>query len=192
MSIPTVQLTVLPPDLPAHCRGSSMLTFRSNYPSGRSSPKTGRNGAPLSPRRKHETIAQEVGIIEKKSHAIRESHSKQKRAKPPSTMKQQTRTLCTGCRASLIPASYWESISSIQFSTADVASAPKLIRRPQMFITLDLPDPGHVNCAQYHHARARPTHLWLEKATDAARLRRPRRSSRTCSAFPRTPRTSVA
>ena len=30
--------------------------------------------------------------------------------------KQQAYTLCTGCRACLIPASFWESISSFQFS----------------------------------------------------------------------------
>ena len=38
--------------------------FRSNYPSGRSLPKTGRNGAPSSPRREHEIAAQEVGITQ--------------------------------------------------------------------------------------------------------------------------------
>jgi hypothetical protein len=35
-------------------------------------------------------------------------------------MKQQTRTLRAGCRACLIFASYWESISSIQFSSAAI------------------------------------------------------------------------
>ena len=33
-----------------------------------------------------------------------------------SQTKQQTCALCTGCRACLIPASYWESISSVQFN----------------------------------------------------------------------------
>ncbi len=57
-------------------------------------------------------IGRKVVILEcfdnstKKCHAIREFNSKQKREKPASTTKQQTRTLCTGCRACLIPASY--------------------------------------------------------------------------------------
>ena len=61
-------------------RVSSMLLFRSNSPSGRNSPETGRNGAPSSPRREHEITAQEVGIIQQqqKCHAIRDSHSKQR------------------------------------------------------------------------------------------------------------------
>jgi hypothetical protein len=96
-----------------------MLIFRSNSPSGRNSPKTGRNGAPSSPRREHEITAQEVGIIQQqqKCHAICEFHSKHKREKPPSTIKQQTRAPCTNFCACLIPASCWESISSVQFSS---------------------------------------------------------------------------
>jgi hypothetical protein len=64
------------------------------------------------------SLRRKLGKFNKqKSHATREFHSKQKREKPPSTMKQQTRTLCAGCRACLIPASYQESISSVQFSS---------------------------------------------------------------------------
>ena len=37
----------------------------------------------------------------------------------PNKTKQQTHTLCTGCRACLIPASYWKSISLVQYDSGD-------------------------------------------------------------------------
>jgi hypothetical protein len=41
--------------------------------------------------------------------------SNKREKKPLNTTKQQTHMLCTGCSAYLIPASYWKSISSVQF-----------------------------------------------------------------------------
>jgi hypothetical protein len=56
-----------------------------------------------------------------KGHTIRESNSNTKQDREKTNeqqMKQQTRALCTSCRACLIPARYWESISSVvQFSS---------------------------------------------------------------------------
>jgi hypothetical protein len=47
--------------------------------------------------------------------------------KPPNKTKQQTHTLRTGCRACIIPASYWKSIISVQFMPEAVKHDPECI-----------------------------------------------------------------